>query len=346
MLAEVEKQRNILEIQKNPDLELNQKNKLCQNLFMNQNSKSIAFPHQNHEHNESLNCQHYNKSCSRFYFECCDTIDPCHRCHLERGCTAKPPKISKIICNECNTTQAPSSHCINCNIKFSNSYCADCKIWTALDIHHCEHCGFCRVGKKEDVFHCHSCAACFSIQNAESHRCAKVQLKETRCPVCFDSVYTAQKPSNILPCGHVLHSDCLLEATKRREYRCPTCRKSYLDMKPIWKSIKSSIRLQPIPSNFFPVEIGEAVGSPYGKFLTSRKIIIQNPNGQEDVLWEGYLVNWNTISNSSVKATLNQSCLYKLSNIYCYDCEKKSTSTFHFLGLECVPCGSFNTCIS
>lgn len=30
-------------------------------------------------------CVHYSKHCSRFYFACCGVIDPCHRCHWERG---------------------------------------------------------------------------------------------------------------------------------------------------------------------------------------------------------------------------------------------------------------------
>ena len=33
--------------------------------------------------------------------------------------------------------------------------------------------------------------------------------------------------------------------------------------------------------------------------------------------------------------------IYK--NIYCNDCENKSTTQFHFYGLECKSCGSFNT---
>ena len=30
-------------------------------------------------------CSHYRKHTSRFYFECCGILDPCHRCHWERG---------------------------------------------------------------------------------------------------------------------------------------------------------------------------------------------------------------------------------------------------------------------
>ena len=39
----------------------------------------------NHVDNKWKWCVHYNKHNSRFYFACCGVIDPCHRCHMERG---------------------------------------------------------------------------------------------------------------------------------------------------------------------------------------------------------------------------------------------------------------------
>ena len=35
--------------------------------------------------NLAKECKHYLKELSRMHFACCDTIDPCHRCHMERG---------------------------------------------------------------------------------------------------------------------------------------------------------------------------------------------------------------------------------------------------------------------
>ena len=35
--------------------------------------------------NLAKECKHYLKEISRMHFACCDTIDPCHRCHMERG---------------------------------------------------------------------------------------------------------------------------------------------------------------------------------------------------------------------------------------------------------------------
>lgn len=53
--------------------------------------------------NGSLTCSHYKtKKCSRFYFPCCDIVDPCVRCHLERDKCDGKTKPRLLSCNECN----------------------------------------------------------------------------------------------------------------------------------------------------------------------------------------------------------------------------------------------------
>ena len=49
--------------------------------------------------------------------------------------------------------------------------------------------------------------------------------------------------------------------------------------------------------------------------------------------------------NTYATATIHQNDLENISDIdiLCYDCDKKSTTLFHFLGLKCKLCGSFNT---
>jgi RING finger/CHY zinc finger protein 1 len=147
------------------------------------------------EPRNDLECKHYVKNCSRFYFSCCDTIDPCHRCHLERGCEEKPPKIATISCNFCGTRQAPSARCMNpsCRRSFSESHCPICMIWTQSEITHCAGCGLCRVGTPESLFHCETCEACFHVAFKDRHRCVKISMKEQRCPLCLEPTHSSQK---------------------------------------------------------------------------------------------------------------------------------------------------------
>ena len=132
--------------------------------------------------NINLECAHYSKECSRLYFSCCDTLDPCHRCHMERGCDASPPQVTSICCNACDTEQPPGHICINdkCGIQFSTSHCSKCVVWTKSDIHHCDGCGLCRVGKKDGLFHCDHCEACFDSATRSTHVCTLVSMKNQR----------------------------------------------------------------------------------------------------------------------------------------------------------------------
>jgi hypothetical protein len=127
---------------------------------------------------------------------------------------------------------------------------------------------------------------------------------------------------------------------KQNQYKCPNCKKSICDMTNYWLQIKNSILLQPIPEYLFPLDIGDIVISPYGKFKINAKRIQYGK-----IFYSGDLINWILPNNVCVSAVLLESCLKKdLSRtIYCNDCQCKSIQQFHFLGLECSSCGSFNT---
>jgi RING finger and CHY zinc finger domain-containing protein 1 len=328
-----------------------EKARLIQNMMMNgvNHQQLCGFTSGS---NLDRGCKHYEKNCSQFYFECCQVIDPCHRCHLARGnCDHRPARISSIVCNNCNTRQAPGQDCQICGTRLGRSFCDICKIWTTADIYHCHDCGICRVGKAEEMFHCHRCDACFGIESRQSHRCAKVQLKDAHCPLCLESVHTAQKPSSVLSCGHVLHVDCWKASAQKGEFRCPTCRKSLFVMTELWNRIRLSIQLQPISSSMLPpMQPGDVVESPYGRFLLHAKKMVVDTNdlnpSNDQILWEGELESWKLADGSHARAILAEDVLIKkkYSKIYCYDCEKKSETEFHFLGLECKHCQGYNTC--
>lgn len=207
MSSESSLRQRLQAIRSNPALSAEEKSRQCQDILMRRpldaEPTALLVP------NMDQSCSHYDKKCSRFHFDCCNVIDPCHRCHMAReSCDVKPPAVSSIVCNECQTRQSPSDICIHCAVEFSHSFCGICKIWTAVDISHCTGCGFCRVGKAEEIFHCDHCEACFSKENQLSHVCAKTKLKGELCPMCLESVHFSTKSSTILQCGHVVHSEC------------------------------------------------------------------------------------------------------------------------------------------
>lgn len=116
-------------------------------------------------------------------------------------------------------------------------------------------------------------------------------------------------------------------------------------MTSFWETIRRSIELQPIPARFFPIREGDLVDSPYGKFLVQRRRPLEGSDNK--VMWEGLLHEWILSDGSYTKATLDDNVLVKNAkrvNVFCYDCEKRSVSDFHFVGLECGHCKGYNTC--
>jgi hypothetical protein len=187
MSNHVDLRKLLKQIRDDPTLTTAEKSKRSQDVMMISSEKKVA-QSTSLVSDCSTSCSHYDKKCSSFFFECCQVMDPCHRCHMAReSCETKPPSVSSIMCNVCELRQPPAQACVGCSEKFSNSYCAVCKIWTAVDIHHCEGCGFCRVGRADEIFHCDTCEACFSRSTQAEHVCAKTKLKGERCPLCLES---------------------------------------------------------------------------------------------------------------------------------------------------------------
>ena len=110
---------------------------------------------------------------------------------------------------------------------------------------------------------------------------------------------------------------------------CGICRKSIFDMTKYWKVLKKQIIAQPMPDEYNIINIGDIVHSPFGLFKITHI---------ENNMYSGILN-----LTPTTKATFNKKCLKQMVNIYCNDCGKKSKSPHHFIGNECLLCGSYNT---
>jgi RING finger/CHY zinc finger protein 1 len=343
MSSEQDKRSLIKAIKSDLTLSENEKNKKIQQIMMgNFIEKKKYF-----DSNCSKTCEHYNKKCYKFYFECCNIYDPCIRCHKERrlidndsmGCNDNSIVVNKITCSECDYEQTLSEFCSNCSIKFSNNYCKICKIYTEKNITHCDYCGICRVGNKEDLFHCLNCNGCFFSKNKQNHKCT-VNLQEETCSVCNESTFNYNSNISIPDCNHPIHTKCLEKSLEHNQYKCSRCKKSIVDMSDQWNLIRFNIANTPLPRNIIPIIPNDVVDSPYGKFKILEKEFINNV-----VLCKGIFVDWKLKTNTYVIGILNEELLTKknIKEIYCNDCCKKSNGEFHFYGIECKFCGSFNT---
>lgn len=285
------KQDLILEVTRNKSLTPEEKKTKIQNIMLG--DYEIVIPE----------CTHYKKSCGNFHFTCCDKYYDCCRCHNQANICNKSIEIDSIKCLKCNENQIPSETCINCNVKFSRSYCLICNIWSEKNIFHCEKCGLCRVGEQDKYFHCDNCQACFKkttttngndvdssdiLQLSNQHICLNgvSYSKTTQCLLCLENASTSQFILTLLPkCHHFAHAECIQLALKNNNYKCPLCRKSMIDMQYNWFVLDTEILLHPLPEE-----------------------------------------------------------LNKKVDILCYDCENKTENIdWHFIGIKCGNCGSYNT---
>ena len=214
-----------------------------------------------------------------------------------------------------------------CNKIFSKNYCNICFIWTDKNIVHCNDCGICRIGNKNTLFHCNTCEICFN--NKLLHKCINKSYKEQICAYCLELIHNSQDNSISLKCNHIVHNKCLENAKKSMCITCPTCRKSIYEVD--WSLLKNWISLQPMINEIYVNDIVKCIS--FGNLSFQIDSINNN-------MYSGFFIGMN------IKGTFNKTSLYKEEQkvkIYCNDCNKSSCTLFHYLGNECIYCGSYNT---
>jgi RING finger/CHY zinc finger protein 1 len=176
-------------------------------------------------------CPHYQRGCLVECNVCLEFVN-CRLCHthLDRF------KIENVKCKKCSRIQTPRIECVEeeCQNKFGEYYCDVCHLWDLTPDKpkfHCDKCGICRVGMKDNYLHCDNCGMCLRkevFENQNEHRCRTSTFRDD-CVVCREELFASTDPAQILRCGHAIHSKCFMQIAQR-DYRCPTCKKSIVDM--------------------------------------------------------------------------------------------------------------------
>jgi len=339
-MSENEKRKLIKDVRSDSTLSDYEKSQKVQEIIMGQHNTNKAS--QPLESNSNKTCEHYEKKCYKFYFQCCNVYDPCVRCHWARkSCEHMKFNISTIVCTECDTEQPPGDNCTNCGIQFAPCHCSVCNIWTVSTITHCDDCGICRVGRPDDLYHCHNCHACFASRTKEHHQC-EIDFADVCCVLCNESIFFSRDTSGILPCKHLIHHKCLEDLVNHEQYRCPQCKKSMANMSSHWEYLRLTIASHPIPLHFLPIAPLDIVRTPYGKFR-----LLHKREDSNQVMWEGEFIDWSLAGGSMARGILNAQSVAlsggKYKEIYCNDCEQKCITAYHYYGLECQGCHGFNT---
>ncbi|CAI6338569.1 unnamed protein product [Periconia digitata] len=206
-----------------------------------------------HEDELVLGCQHYKRNVKVQCFEC-RRWHTCRHCHdavedhnLNRVMT------KNMLCMVCGTPQKAGEHCVQCGTQAACYYCDACKLWdnnSAKKIYHCVDCGICRRGEGlgKDYVHCKNCNVCISIAHATSHKCIE-RATDCDCPICGEWLFNSSTAVVSMPCGHYLHKGCYNQYMETA-YKCPTCKKSAVNMELQWQKLTQAIESQPMPEQF------------------------------------------------------------------------------------------------
>jgi len=80
-------------------------------------------------------CVHYERNCN-IVAPCCQRVYGCRICHDELSDQGHPPMnrfmIQQVVCKNCNTQQAVSNQCIQCQTVFGEYFCSVCNLFMSM----------------------------------------------------------------------------------------------------------------------------------------------------------------------------------------------------------------------
>lgn len=96
------------------------------------------------------------------------------------------------------------------------------------------------------VINVKSAGCCYTNVMKESHTCIEGAMHHN-CPVCFEYIFDTTKDISMLPCGHTIHVECLMQMRQHLQYSCPVCSKSYCDMSRVWELLDQEVASTAMP---------------------------------------------------------------------------------------------------
>lgn len=167
----------------------------------------------------------------------------------------------------------------------------------------------------------------------------------------MESLHDSQQGFVVYQCGHAGHNKCLVKALRKGDYRCPHCRKCMTNMESEWAMLRASIAQCPIPQDWIAIRVGDVVSTAFGEAVVEEIKSLSDSDQREtltgppELIFSVRLTSWSLANGGDARAFLNRGAVVANAqvSILCNDCGDRSLVDFHVIGLECKPCGSFNT---
>ncbi|KAJ8434401.1 hypothetical protein Cgig2_002603 [Carnegiea gigantea] len=82
--------------------------------------------------------------------------------------------------------------------------------------------------------------SCYSVSIRDNHLCVENAMKNC-CPICYEYLFDSVKGTTVMRCGHTIHLECYYDMLKQKQYRCPICSKSTVDMSRNWERLDEEL---------------------------------------------------------------------------------------------------------
>lgn len=252
----------------------------------------------------NFGCIHYQRGC-KIIAPCCQKIFACRFCH-DNEMNAYPTKIEEI--HEINRFEIKEIVCSNCDTKQKvNFKCINCHM--KFGNYFCDICNlFDYVNKGQK--HCYKCGFCRVYGNDEYYHCDK-------CNKCIKSETNSDDDGNN---GNNTKHKC----TNIEDKVCPIC------FEDLFTSVKDITELKCGHWMHFKCLNNMIIKGSYKCPLCCKSIV--------------NLDNYTQFMDNEIKNTIMpEELLDKKIDILCNECTNRSNINFHYLGLKCAHCGSYNT---
>ena len=305
MLSQGEKRKRILEIN-SLNISSHEKSKMIQELM---NPKNLT--NNVKSENKIFHCPHYKRYCYQLS-KCCNKIYPCRLCHDENeNHKINRHDIDFMKCIYCNCLQKVNQSCQNPDcFKYNKNheyFCKKCNLWF----------------DNED----------FILKITNSYLITDIKkTKKTfhceKCGICrlglAEDFTHCDKCNLCVPAKSFASHNCINDQTNQN---CPICLRS------LWNTQNETTKL---------LDCGHCVHS---------NCCIKNiqSGNYSCAICKKSMIDltdmWRQIDTLLESHSMPDEFKDWTADIYCNDCQKKTTTKYHFSYHKCQECGSYNTVV-
>ena len=260
---------------------------------------------------KTIYCTHY-KTDYYIYSKCCNKIYPCRICHDENeNHKIDRYNIDLMFCSMCNCLQKVNSYCINkdcCNYKKkSKYYCKKCNLWTNdLD---------------KNMIDINHLLIDVNQKPKEIYHCDECNI----CRLGKKEDYIHCKSCNLCISKKIYDSHpCKINA---KEHNCMVCLNSS------WSAVNMPIHILNCGHLIHSECMSNQLASGNYKCPLCKKCMVNME------------LHWRSLDNYLEHQVMPEEYQHWTSDIYCFDCQQKSNTKYHFIYHKCQSCNGYNTTI-